>query len=58
MVVPFDMLRADILKEFPAVYKKYAAIVTGGGRVISMRAPASLPPAKPRSPGKKGRTSK
>lgn len=58
VVVPFDMLRADILKEFPAVYKKYAAIVTGGGRVISMRAPASLPPAKPRSPGKKGRTSK
>ena len=52
-VVPFDMLREDILKDFPAVYKKYAAIVTGGGRVISMRAPASPPPAKPRSSGKK-----
>ena len=58
VVVPFDMLRADILKEFPAVYKKYAAIVTGGGRVVSLRAPASPPPAKPRSSGKKGRTSK
>ena len=58
VVVPFDMLREDILKNFSAVYKKYAAIVTGGGRVVSLRAPASPPPAKPRSSGKKGRTSK
>lgn len=52
-VVPFDMLREDILKDFPAVYKKYAAIVTGGGRGISMRAPASPPPAKSRPAAKK-----
>lgn len=51
-VVPFDMLREDILKDFPAVYKKYAAIVAGSGRVISMRAPAKAPPPKER-PGPK-----
>ena len=53
VVVPFDMLREDILKNFSAVYKKYAAIVTGGGRVISMRAPAKSPPAKGRQAAKK-----
>lgn len=51
-VVPFDMLREDILKDFTAVHKKYAAIVAGSGRVISMRAPAKAPPPKER-PGPK-----
>lgn len=51
-VVPFDMLREDILKDFTAVHKKYAAIVAGSGRVISMRAPAKAPPPNER-PGPK-----
>lgn len=53
VVVPFDMLREDILKDFTAVYKKYAAIVAGGDSVISMRAPAKAPPPKERPAAKK-----
>lgn len=46
VVVPFDMMTEAVLKNYPAVYKKYAAIVRGDGKEewqIAMRPAAPLP---------------
>jgi len=42
--VPFDMMTEAVLKNYPEVYKKYAAVVKGKGEwQIAMRPAAPLP---------------
>ncbi|NLK18632.1 MAG: CapA family protein [Synergistaceae bacterium] len=44
VIVPFDMMTEAVLKNYPAVYKKYADIVKGKGDwKIAMRPAAPLP---------------
>ena len=50
VVVPFDRMTAEILPDFPAVYKKYSAIVAPD-KTIAMRPAAKAPPKK--APAKK-----
>lgn len=45
VVVPFDRMTANILPDFPAVYKKYSAIVAPD-KTIAMRPAAKAPPKK------------
>jgi len=44
VIVPFDMMTEAVLKNYPEVYKKYAAVVKGKGEwQIAMRPAAPLP---------------
>lgn len=54
VVIPFDMLKGAILKDFPAVHKKYASYVKKSP-LVTMRAPASEPVRKKAPTAKKGR---
>ncbi len=50
VVIPFDLLTADILAKFPEVHARYAARVRKD-RTIAMRAPAAMKKPAPKSGG-------
>ena len=52
VVVPFDQMKVDFLKDFDKVHKKYAAYVKTDS-TISIRPPAKMPPKSPAKPKKK-----
>lgn len=51
-VVPFDLMKPDILKDFDKVHKKYAAYVKLD-ETLSIRPPAKMPPKPPAKRRKK-----
>ncbi len=52
VVVPFDMMTTEILKDFDKVHKKFAAYVRTDDTIV-IRPPASMPPKAPAGQKKK-----